>query len=197
MDLRLVTPPTGEPVGLAEVQEHLKALLSDSEAALVATYIEGAREIVEGITGRVLMPQTWQLRLDEWPDAGRGHIVLPLSPVRSITEIAYTNDAGASVVMPSADYQAKLPSSPYAQGATIAPAAGTYWPSAAAGTFGAVRITFAAGYASQAAVPSALKTAILLIVADMYENRQASEARRYEDVPGVSRYLTPFMVFNP
>lgn len=191
MDLRLITGPTAEPVSLTEVQAHIRAPVDGSDATLIEAYVQAAREAVENETGRALMPQTWQLRLSEFP-ADRGAISIPLPPLVSVTSIAITNADGEAETISGALYQVETPSGPRAQAGYIVPASGEDWPTVQSDTLGAVRVTFSAGYASAAAVPAALRAAILLIVGELYEHREASAEKAVTEVPAVRRLLAPF-----
>jgi uncharacterized phiE125 gp8 family phage protein len=51
--------------------------------------------------------------------------------------------------------------------------AGKWWPATACYNYGAVQVTFVAGYGNAAAVPADLKAAIKLLVGHLYENREA------------------------
>lgn len=191
MDLRLVTGPTAEPVSLTDVQSHLRAPVDGEDAALIEAYVQAAREAVENETGRALMPQTWQLRLSDFP-ADNGAIYIPLPPLVSVTSIAITNADGDAETISGSLYQVETPSGPRAQAGYILPASGEDWPTVQEDTIGAVRVTFSAGYTNAAAVPAALRAAILLIVGELYENREASAERALTEIPAVRRLLSPF-----
>ncbi len=191
MDLRLVTGPTAEPVSLTDVQAHIRAPVDGSDAAVIAAYLQAAREAVENDTGRALMPQTWQLRLTEFP-ADNGAITLPMPPLVSVTSVAITNTDGDAETVSGSLYQVETPSGPRATAGYILPASGEDWPSVQSDTLGAVRVTFSAGYASASAVPAALRAAILLIVGELYENREASADKALTEIPAVNRLLAPF-----
>lgn len=194
MDIRRTVAPTAEPISTGDLQEHLRAPVGGPDAALIGIYLQAAREAVEASTGRALMPQTWVLRLDEFPAAG-GFIDLPYPPIISVTSVAITNPEGDAETLAGADYQLSAPSGPWAQPARLYPAADGEWPEVAQDTRGAVRITYQAGYASAAEVPAALRAAVLLVAADLYENREASAVRVPEDIPAVKRLLDPFRVW--
>lgn len=191
MDLRLITAPTVEPVALADAQEHLRAAIGGTDAMLIEAYLQAAREAVENHTRRALMPQTWELRLPEFPV---GAITLPLPPVLSVVSVRYTSAAGADTLLDPAAYQIEAPAGPTAQPALLWPAVGTTWPGTRLDDRAAVRVRFQAGYANAGAVPAALRAAILLVLGELYENREASAAKPLSEVPAVRRLLDPYLV---
>jgi len=191
MELRLITAPTAEPVSMSDIQAHLRVGVDGSENAIIAAFLQAAREAVEGYTERALMPQTWQLRLMDFPD---GAISIPNPPLVSVTSLAITNTAGAAETINGAEYQVEAPTGPRAWQGAILPAYETEWPDVQPDTLGAVRVTFTAGYANAAAVPAALRAAILLITGDMYENREASTEKALTANPAVRRLLDPFRI---
>ena len=163
--LRLVTPASVLPVSLVEAKAHLRVDFDDDDA-LIASLISAATAMLDGPRGIgvALAPQTWELGLDEWPEAVR----LPLWPVRAIASIIYKDAAGADVTLPTSAWQADLDASPV----RILPDYGQSWPAARASQR-AIRITFTAGYADAASIPADLKAALLLIVGHLYNHREA------------------------
>lgn len=191
MDFRLITAPAVEPVSLADAQEHLRAGVGGTDATLIEAYLQAARETVENHTGRALMPQTWELRLPEFPV---GPITLPVSPLMSITSLRYTSAAGVDTLLDPTAYQVEASSGPTAQPALLWSAAGTTWPGTQLDVRAAVRVRFQAGYPNAAAVPAALRAAILLVLGELYENREASAVKSPTEIPAVRRLLDPYRV---
>lgn len=91
MKISEVTPPTSDPVSVAEAKQHLRAVDSD-EDEYIGTLITAAREQVEDITRRALMTQTWDYFLDEWPDDD--YITLPWGKLASVTSVKYKDSDG-------------------------------------------------------------------------------------------------------
>lgn len=81
---RLVTPPTLEPVSLAEAKAHmvLEASLDD---ALVLRLIAAARAHVEQVCWRALMLQTWELTLASFRGKDRTDLSPEWQPVATPT----------------------------------------------------------------------------------------------------------------
>lgn len=145
--LTLITAPVGEPLTLAEVQQHLRVVEPEDDA-LLERLITAARQHFEERDSRRLLTQTWKLTLDRFPYcggcAGYSHyqaIEIPLRPVQSISFIKYRDSDGVLQTMDPADYQVDLSSFV----ARVSPAYGLYWPSTRY-QMNAVEIQFVCGY---------------------------------------------------
>ena len=209
--LTLITGPAIEPVTWTEARDFLK-LSGTSEQTLVELMIAAARQAVEELTGRALMSQQWELRLDAWPVEARpaakagsresggcqiipigGQVVvtLPRMPVISVDSVQVVNSVGAFVTVASSDYVVDVSHS----GGRLAAQAGVRLPEPARGIDG-IRIRFTAGYGSaRTDVPPALRQAILTLVAGWYEQRDVV------DKPGffpasVAEMLRPYKLFR-
>jgi uncharacterized phiE125 gp8 family phage protein len=160
MSLQLITPPAAEPVTLAEVKAHLKIDTSD-EDVLLATLITAARARAEWHTGRAFVSQSWTLRLDAWPRDGVAEI--PLPPLGGVTEVAVISPDDIRTVLAPAAYRVDTASAP---GRVIFRDAAP-----PLRTRDCIEIAFTAGYGGAAAVPPAIKEAILEITADLHAHR--------------------------
>jgi len=164
--LNVITPSTVDVLRREEVLEHLRA--SDDEWNLITRLIDSARSAVELHVGRALLPQTLELRLDEWED----EIILPRPPLRSVTAVKYVNDAGTVTTVSPSVYRVLVPSGPTAGFGRIVLAYGQSWPTLRSERE-AVRVEYVAGYLDADSVPSQLKSAMLLLLGDFYEHREA------------------------
>lgn len=173
MAYRVITPPTGEPVTLAEAKANLRVVFDDEDAQISAM-ITAARQMLEGRINRVLMPQTIEVAAASFDE-----LSLPMLPVRSIDSLSYLDSSGMEQVVGLTAYFFD----DYLEPPKITPIPGTTWP-AVYGQGSAVRLRYEAGYADAASVPSPLKQWILLTVASLYENRQSLTA-------GVQTYALP------
>ncbi len=195
MSTRITTPPTVEPLTLAEAKVHLRVDLDDvGNNALITTLIAVAREACEHRVQRALMLQTLESTLDAFPGATAHNpdaaIELAMPPVIDVTSVTYTAADGSATVLASTDYTVDVRSEP----ARLVPAFGLSWPTTR-DSIAAVRVLYRAGYSTsstaataQAAVPAALKQWMLLAVGDMYERRAASSDRpavRHDFVDGL------------
>lgn len=161
MSYEIATAPTAEPVTLTEVKAHLRISGTD-EDALLAIYITAAREFIESYTNRALMPQTVKQYYNRFPTDA---IELRLTPVTDVTSVKYKDTSGSQQTVSAADYQKNIISQP----AYIRPV--TSWPETDCSENNVV-IEFVAGHADQSSVPAKIKEVILLLIGEMYENRE-------------------------
>jgi uncharacterized phiE125 gp8 family phage protein len=169
MSLTLNTPPAEEPVTLAEAKAHLKVDGSDDDA-LIAALIAAARARAEWHSGRAFVAQAWTYWLDAWPRFGP--VEIPLPPLIGVTKVAtYARDDSSSV-LDAATYHVDCASAPgrLALKNALSP------PVVTLREIAGVEICFTAGYGDAAAVPQGVKQAILVTVADLYENRGDDDA---------------------
>jgi uncharacterized phiE125 gp8 family phage protein len=186
MPLALVTPPTVEPVTLAQAKAHLKVDTADDDA-LITALIAAARARTEWHTGRALVTQSWMLYLDRWPSDGI--VEIPLPPLQTVTSLtAYARD-GSALVIDAAHYVVDFASAP---GRLVLKP--DYAPPTDLRAANAIALAFTAGYGDAAAdVPAMLKQAILEIVAFLYENRGEAPA---ELPPNCLALLAPYRVLK-
>ena len=181
---QVTVAPTNEPVTLDEAKTHLRVTHSNDDAYIYAL-ITAAREWVEDYTGRSMIEQTRTYLLDSFP-SGDDFIVLPRSPIKSVTSVVYVDTAGANQTWSSANYIADTTSDP----GGVYLAYGASWPDTRSQRH-AVTITYVAGYTI---VPQRLKQAMLLIIGELYARRELSIiGATVSEVPfAVQALLTPF-----
>ncbi len=173
--LELVTAPATEPISRAEAKTHLR-----EDGTAQDTHIDGliiaARQAIEAYIGRGLIDQTWDLKLSRFPngEAEGDAIILPYPPLSSVTSVKYVNGSGVeTTLVVNTDYVVLKPSGPNADRGLIDLAYGKEWPTPREQK-DAVRVRFIAGYgASGNNVPAAIRNAMLLLIGDFYENREA------------------------
>jgi uncharacterized phiE125 gp8 family phage protein len=209
--LKLVTPPTVEPVTLALAKSHLCVDFPEDDA-LISAYITAARQYCEKYTHRVIFNQTWQLSLDHFPmygcDTGSMQpstarnwpywgalwdglmIRLPRPTCVSVTSIIFTDQSGTTQTLDPSSYTVDINSEP----ARIVPAPTTFWPYTQSYLPGSVKITYVAGsYGDGATVntcPQTVVIAILLMVGHLYEHRHTVSELSLKEIPlGVKALL--------
>lgn len=174
MGVVVISPP--EPlVDLALAKKHLRVEEDETgDDALIAAYIAAASSHIDGPggwLGRAIGPQTLELRRSAFADGDGSDIALPYSPVIDVLSVRYLDDAGVLQTVDPAAYEVT-------RGNVLAPTFNSVWPVArrAADT---VRIHYRAGYVEDpeadpliAAVPPAITAAVLLMVGDLYANRE-------------------------
>jgi len=191
MGFTLVTPPACEPITLADAVNYLKGESQEwpaSENALVSSLITAARRNVEQRLSMAVIEQEWKYTLDTFPLAGFP-IILPRPPIRRVRSIKYLDDSSTEVTLASSGYVVNLTSG------QIGLADGGAWPTIA-NAVGAVRIRYLAGFTDDAScVPADLRAAMLLLVGDMYRNREAQVAGSLTDNKTVCALLDPYYRF--
>lgn len=140
---------TVEPVTLTEAKAHLRVTHS-SDDTLIGSLITAAREAAEQITGRALAAATYR-----WASEGEiaAEMRLPLWPVATVTTVSYEDADGVRQTMDSGDYaldgdRAVVALTPPEGGSKLS-------------------VTFTV---APTLVPEAVKSAIKLMVEDLYVN---------------------------
>lgn len=189
MPLRRTTAPVELPLTLADARAHLR-VLDTSEDAQVTAWIGTATEQMDGkdgLLGRALVTQSWELLLDRFPCGSE--IRIPLPPLQSVQSVTYVDTAGVTQTLPTSVYAVDAASAPgvvslkYAQ----------VWP-ATRDERNAVTIAFTCGYGAAASVPERLKSAIKLLIGDLYAHREAQGEPLSRNAT-VDALILPFRVF--
>lgn len=142
---------------------HLHRDIHDDDQS-VYEYIDSATEYAEQYQNRCLCSSAWEATYDYFPDV----FSVPIPPLVSVQEIAYTDSAGDAQVLSSSLYVVDTHSQP----GRIALAYGQVWPSIQE-KIGCVVVKFTAGYASASVVPARTRQAIRMLVAHWYANRES------------------------
>lgn len=195
MTLSLVTAPAVEPVSIDDVVAHLRLDpdQAGAESGKLAILIQSARESVEAHTHRALITQTWDLHLDAW---WLGSMELPRAPLASVSSVTYIDTDGTSQTWSSSNYVVRAVAGPRAQPGRIWAAYGVTYPSVQSRPE-PITVRFVAGYGlSAASVPAALRSAILILIAEQYARREDSiVGTTISQVPdGVRSILAPYVV---
>lgn len=152
-------------VSLDEAKLHLR-VDSDEEDELINVFRAAACAQIDGpasYMGRAIGEQTLSLILDEFPSCGP--IKLPCPPVQSVTSVKYLDEDGVEQTLATSVYRVINAGR---DDVAIELKVDQSWPTILEDV-GAVRIVYVAGYET---VPAPLKAAALLMLADLYENRE-------------------------
>ena len=160
-----------EPVTLIEAKLHLKLATTSAEAVayaseddLLGRLITAARTQAEQETGRRFITQTLTYYLKQWPD--ERFIRIPYPPLQSaVVTYRLTGDDDYDNTLTTADVD--IASEP----GRIILQPNESWPSGTLYTDKPIKVTYICGYGLAVAVPENIKSAILLKLSDLYENR--------------------------
>ncbi len=181
MALALITPPAVEPLSVEEAKEHLR-VVSDADAVLINGLIIAARMEAEHKTGRALIAQTWEWSFEQFPQCSASQMPplrVPKAPLVSVTSIKYTDESGVEQTLAPTEYLVIAFTTP----PRIYPPYGKTWPANRA-QFDAVKVRFVAGYGtSPLMVPEPIRRWMLVRIATMYENREATSATPQNALP--------------
>lgn len=184
----LVAPPSSKPVSLDEAKLHLR-VDHDDDNTLIEAFIDAATSHLDGYTGilgRCLVEQTWSIDFDSFHEC----MVLPLAPLMEVASITWRNEAGQIATIDDDEYVVDtdaggVPRIRFRNGYSFP--SGLY-------ESAAVSVTFKAGYAE---VPPAIKVAILLMVSNWYQNREAAVPGTMAELPlGASMLLSPYKRYS-
>lgn len=184
MALTIVTKPATEPLSLADVREHLRLESTEGDARTLDALIATARKVVEGLTERVLVSQTWDWFMDAFP---AGDFEVPYPPLQvgaEITSIKYYDTAGVEQTWAASNYSLDTDSMP----GRISRAYGVSYPSTRPMN-NAVTVRFVAGYGDAEDVPEPIKQAMLILIAHWYGQRELVSTDA-----GINVAEVPFMV---
>jgi len=160
----VTTEPAVEPVTLTEALEHLR-VEDDADNTYITNLITAARQTAEEYTHRQLITATYTYYLNKF----YSRIELPRPKLQSVTTLKYYDTSGnQQTLTEDTDYTVVTSSEP----GYIVPYYCTSWPSTR-DIPDVIEIIFKAGYGNAASsVPMAIKQAILLIIGDLYGNRE-------------------------
>lgn len=178
MSWKVTTNPVSEPLTATEVKNYLKVDTS-ADDELIDILIEGARRWVERHCTVGLLPQTITETFDDWPKNSR-EWELTVSPLRSVTAIYYKDSNGDVQTWDAANYVVDAISKP----PRVQIAYGVTWPTLR-DEIDAVSAVYVVGYDDASAIPANVKRAMLLTIADAYDNRTDHIKR----MPTAAEYL--------
>jgi uncharacterized phiE125 gp8 family phage protein len=130
--------------------------------ARLAALVAAATEVAEAYCRRRFVTQRWRQTEDHFP---RRALVLAHPPLVSVESVAYVDQGGIIQTLEPAAYVARAGETP----GEVVPSYGTSWPSTRCEE-DAVRVDFTCGYGGAAAVPAAIKQAVLLTMAVLYDD---------------------------
>lgn len=147
----IVTEPATYPVTVeeAKLKMRIDAADSDDRIADLISVTTAMFDGYYGVLGRALMPQTWSISMDRFPE----QIRLPLGPLVSVSAVTYVDPAGDTQTVSTSDYEVDLAGFD----GWIVPV--EPWPETMA-TINAVRVEWVAGTGCPKPVAEAIKSMI-------------------------------------
>lgn len=162
----LITAPALEPVSIAEAKAHLR-LEDDTDDAAVEANITAARIYAEEYCWRGFVTQVWEFVSSCFPETygSKPYLELPRGNLVAVESVKYIDTNGVQQTLDPSVYSLDLLSVP----GRVRLAFDESWPDHRS-QWDAVRVRYTVGWAV-GAVPQPIKNAVLLAVADLYENR--------------------------
>jgi len=165
----LITAAATEPLTMAEVKTHLGLPSANNDFdTQITSLIETARRFFEESTNRQTVTATWDFTFDSFP-VGRLPLLIPRSPVQSITSVTYTDADGVSTTWSSSNYTVDAANEP----GRVFPVFNEVWP-VARGIEGALVVRAICGYGTAAQVPASVKACMLMLIDDWFNERDGS-----------------------
>lgn len=149
--------PASEPVSAAEAKAQCR-IDGTAEDTWLATTIAAETAYIEKLCGICIVSRTLTAKCDSFADFAN----LPILPLGAVSSVSYVDAGGTTQTLSSSVYEVRSDNLT----ASIVLKSGQSWPSIQTGS--RITVTATAGFAS---VPPDLKLAVLLLVADRYDNR--------------------------
>lgn len=185
--------PTEEPITTAQAKSHARIGGSDEDTEIAAKIIE-ARTMVEGIVNRPLVTRSFRLRRCGFP-SGR-YFLLPSCRASAISSITYVDAAGATQTLSGSQYTLDADSLP---GVVRLANGVSSWPATLATEDPhqpTVTVIYAAGWASAAALPASLVSAVKLAFGHLWDGAREAGGERpvREHDHSITALCAPFVV---
>lgn len=184
MATKIITAPSFEPLSVADVSEYLRLDDSPTDTLLISSLITAARQHLENYLNRYIAEQTVELALTGWKDK------IDLSaPVQTVTSVKYLDENGVEQTLNPNQYLVDT----YSEPAAIYPAHDVTYPNLY-DQENNVKIRYVVGFTSGGSpdtnpLPDPLKFAMMLIIGDLYANREAGGEKAYQVNPTVQNLL--------
>lgn len=172
MKTKLLTAALYDAVSVDDLRSHMRVDITEDDPYIIGC-MKAATAFVEEWSGRKLIQETWYAYYDSWP--GCGYFTLPYAPLiglnSSSTGIVYYDSDGSTQTPDTTTYTVDTVSEP----GRVVLRNDASWPSDALFNNNPIRIEFKAGHSTGGSsdVPPALKHAVSVLTADMYENRNS------------------------
>jgi len=202
--LQITTEPVEEPISLQEAKDYLRVDDSTDER-IIRPFIVTARRLCEEHTGRTIMPTTFSLFVDAYDELAdplwegmrtgpylnyyKNFVVLPRSPVQSVTSVSTFNDADTETTFASSRYYVDNVREP----SRVVLRLGETFPTALR-VANAVKVVYVAGYTNAFTVPEPLKMGMLQHIAFLYEHRGDMYEAASPMPPMIKSMYAPYVI---
>jgi uncharacterized phiE125 gp8 family phage protein len=189
MSLQITTPPTAEPVTLAEVKARLRLTTTDDDTTITSN-ITAAREFAEKVTRRSLVVKNYAYAMDRFPFPHEP-IRVPAPPLVQVIAVKYLDYTLTQQTWDPSEYFIAQRQEP----ALIVPNPGLIYPDTAR-VPGAVEIDFTSGYGAVAsaagvtpatpatqACPEHIREGIRQLAVHIYEHPEAVTPEGLKEAP--------------
>lgn len=193
----VVVEPASEPVTVAEAKIFLRVDHSNDDDLIGAT-IKAARAWAESYTRRKFVHTTLDCSYRELFDT-RMPLYVPYAPLVSVSSVKYYDGGGTLTTLDASNYVVKATGGALAGRGYIEAARGASLPALDSYTEYPVIVRAVCGYGSSASsVPDGIKSAIKLMLGDMYEQRQESVVGTVvgKTFTTVERLLAPYRLIE-
>lgn len=189
---RQTTAPADTPVSVADAKGNQRVGHSSEDAVFEALIAAAVSHLdgYSGVLGRCMVTSSWEQKFSGWPVDGCLRLPLPDVDPDSV-EITYMDQDDVERTLPAGQYEMIED----ARSSAVVFRTAFTSPSLVSDRVAPVTVAFDAGYGDPEDVPAALKQAILLIVGDLYENREntvVGDVRVTEMPIAVNRLIAPF-----
>ena len=104
--LKLVTPPTEQPVTLDEAKKQVEIATSvEYHDDHLLRLIKSATEAAQVRAGLQILTATYRLTIDAFPAESDSRILVPMPPLQSVSSIAYLDSNGVSQTLATTYYR--------------------------------------------------------------------------------------------
>jgi len=186
--IKVITPPTSEPITLAEAKLNLRQVFDDEDDD-IERMIRVARQMAEERLNRALMPQVLAFAADGFC----GPLRVPRPPLLELDSVKYIDTDGTEQTLAGSAYLVDG----FVDPPMISAAYNTPWPTTRAQA-GAVVVQYHAGYADAASVPEPIRQWMLLAINAFYEHRSAVATAQTYALPEdfYCWLLQPYVVYQ-
>jgi uncharacterized phiE125 gp8 family phage protein len=167
MSIKVITPAVNPIIALSELKAHLY-IVGDADDTELTNKMNEVKNLAESFTNRFFLNTVAEYALDSFPIELR-EIWIPKPPLVSVSKVEYYDTSGVLQEMDLSDFYVDTRSTL----GRLVLKSGKSFPITETDRPNAVIITFTAGYgANTSDLPLDLKSALKLLIANNWENRQ-------------------------